>query len=349
MILKPTPAHITKAAILLKGGDLVSFPTETVYGLGADATNEEAVRKIFTVKGRPSYDPLIVHVADPDAIEEFVDLSDDSIRERFDLLKVLWPGPLSIILPLILPLKGKAKNKAKNKIAPSVTAGLKTVAFRIPSHPVALDLLREVGLPIAAPSANQFSYVSPTKAQHVYDSLGDKVSIILDGGSCSVGIESTVLSICNKQPMLLRPGAVTKVELENLIGDIIYFAPDKSRSQKIDGTTSLPTPLPSPGMLDKHYSPKTKLLLKSDVNIDEMPNRVGLISFSNDTDLKSSKIITTKTLTISSSLEEIATSLYEAIRDLDKLGLDLILIDSCSDVGLGQAIMDRITRAVHKF
>ena len=327
MIRDVTSSVISEAVALLQEGKLVAFPTETVYGLGADARNEVAIAEVFRVKDRPATDPLIVHVANAEAALPYIDLSDAKIAARFKKLSKLWPGPLSIIVPV-----GKG-------IVPAVTAGLNKVAIRVPSHPVARELLTAAEIPIAAPSANQFSYVSPTKAEHVEFSLGSKIPLIIDGGSATIGLESTVIDITNEAPYLLRPGAITLSALKEALGEeVVFLVKTFSPSEKLS----------SPGLLEKHYSPLTKLSLMKNYRPEITSAKIGLIRFSTDTELPSCPIETVVTLSHDSNLEEIGAKLYEAIRELDQLGLDSILIDSCSDEGLGQAIMDRVNRAVHK-
>lgn len=335
-IYKPTPANIKLAAELLQSGELIAFPTETVYGLGGDATNEVAVKRIFEAKGRPSYDPLIVHIAEPEMVQHFADLSNKEVKDRYNKIKDFWPGPISVVLPL--------RTEITDGIAPSVTANLQTVAFRIPSHPVALQLLKNLTIPIAAPSANQFSYVSPTTPEHVLDSLGDKVSFILDGGACSVGLESTVISLAAAIPTILRPGVVTKEELEAKLGEVLIGYNDRIPTRS---NLNL-NPLPSPGMLDKHYSPKTPMALIENFNSENIPPRTGMISFSTQKKFANFEFTEIQQIGYGDDLNKVATRLYQAIRQMDKLDLDLILIDSCQESGIGSAIMDRISRAASK-
>jgi len=327
VILDSSPLNIEKASKLLCAGGVVAFPTETVYGLGADATNEDAVRKIFEIKKRPSYDPLIVHFYSPEQILEFVDLSNSIVQNNFQKLKAFWPGPLSLVLPL------------KSGIAPSVTSGLFTVAVRIPRHAVALALLKAVNIPLAAPSANQFSYVSPTTALHVQDSLGKNLEIIIDGGACQVGLESTVLSLVTDSPTILRPGGISQEEIEKLIGPVQLFKKHPTKSEEKS--------FASPGMLDKHYSPLTRLAFIDSLSVTNYPAKVALIRFNDLNQIPKFSYQKIITLSESNNLEEIAAKLYESIREVDKLDLDLILVDSCNSDGLGQAIMDRVTRAIH--
>ena len=237
---QPDPESLVRAAETLRRGGLVAFPTETVYGLGAHALDPRAVARIYAAKGRPGYNPLIVHVADAQAARA---LASAWPAEAERLAAAFWPGPLTLVLP-------------KNDSVPdSVTAGLPSVALRVPAHPVAHALLRAAGIPVAAPSANRSTEVSPTTAQHVARSLGNAVDLIVDGGPCPVGIESTVLSLAGPVPTLLRPGTISVDDLRPVIGEIALpsAAPDAEAAR------------PSPGMLDRHYAPRAELRL-----LDEM-------------------------------------------------------------------------------
>jgi L-threonylcarbamoyladenylate synthase len=329
----PSTQEIEHAAKLLRDGKLVAFPTETVYGLGADATNEQAVRAIYAVKGRPSKNPLIVHVATFEDLMRYTDLSKSSdpelLKHRLLALKPLWPGPLSVIVP-----------KA-SEICSAVSAGGPTVSLRIPRHPTALRLITTCQRPVAAPSANPSTYISPTTAQHVRDSLGPVVTAVLDGGPCEIGLESTVLSLVGDEPIILRPGAVTEGELARLLGCRV-LTDQTATSASFSEETS---PLLSPGLLAKHYSPQTPVRLIS--NLDPalcQGLKVGAILFTRETKLP---VIPKVCITLSEqgALEEVAAKLFAALRELDSAKLDLIIVDTCEPIGLGAAIMDRLFRA----
>jgi L-threonylcarbamoyladenylate synthase len=307
---------IYQAAEIIKKGGIVAFPTETVYGLGADAFNALAVARIFEVKGRPYFDPLIVHVASPDNVGKLVreiPASAMKLMERF------WPGPLAVVL-----LKA-------NNIPDIVTAGLPTVAIRMPSHPMALSLIKESGCPIAAPSANPFGYLSPTTAEHVREQLGDRVDLILDGGPCLVGVESTIVSFLKGKPRLLRPGGVPLEEIESIIGRV-----------EVSPTEDKPS---APGMLPRHYAPRTPIVLDSnEKNIESYQKKnIGLLAFQEKKGhLKFTHV---EILSEKGDLREAAANLFAAIRRLDSLKLDLILAEPIPEIGLGRAIMDRLRRA----
>lgn len=325
----PTPEQIKHAAQLLRDGKLVAFPTETVYGLGADATNEAAARAIFVAKGRPSNNPLIVHVATFEDIIRYTDTTKAAdphrLRSQLEALRSLWPGPLSVVVP-----------KA-GVLCSAVSAGGPTVALRIPRHPLALRLITECGRPVAAPSANPSNYISPTTAEHVRDSLGTAVAYILDGGPCSIGIESTVVSLVSDKPTILRPGAITTDELERILCCPVLNA-------HIYAATAI-APLLSPGLLAKHYAPRTPVRLLAGVDPQVYSGcKVGAIIFSKDSALPVTPHIL-RTLSERGELEEVAAKLFAALRELDVSGVDLILVDTCEPIGLGAAIMDRLLRA----
>jgi L-threonylcarbamoyladenylate synthase len=310
---------IQSAAQIIKEGGIVAFPTETVYGLGADAFNPLAVARIFEVKRRPYFDPLIVHVANPSTMRKLVKEIPSNAKI---LIEKFWPGPLTIVL-----LK-------EENIPDIVTAGLPTLAIRMPAHSMALALIEESKCPIAAPSANPFGYLSPTTAEHVRDQLGDQVDFILDGGPCPVGVESTIVSFLEEKPMLLRPGGVLLEEIESIIGKV-----------EISSIESRPS---APGMFPKHYAPRTPIVLDwSEKNLDLYKDKnIGLLLFQEPKD--NLKYHSVEILSTEGDLREAAANLFAAIRRLDALNLDLIVAEPIPEVGLGRAIMDRLRRAASR-
>lgn len=306
---------IRGAAEVIKRGGLVAFPTETVYGLGADAFNAAAVARIFEVKNRPRFDPLIVHVADFNCVEK-ITKNISPLAQK--LMSKFWPGPLTLIL------------HRKDIIPDIVTAGLSTVGIRMPNHPVALELIRSAGVPIAAPSANPFGYLSPTTAAHVTQQLGGKVDFILDSGKCFIGIESTILDLSGALPKLLRPGGIPLEEIEQVIGTISF-----------DERTEMAKPM-SPGQLPQHYSPRTpiKLLDGNEVQANQIR---GLLAFKSPRNQELFKV--TEILSTSGDLKEAAVNLFSCLHRLDKAGLDMIYAEPVPEIGLGKAIMDRLRRA----
>lgn len=313
-----TEQDIANAAGAIRQGGLVAFPTETVYGLGANALDAEAVAKIFEIKGRPRFDPLIVHVASADDVLPLVKHVPDTARV---LIERFWPGPLSIVLP-------------KRPLIPDiVTAGLPSVAVRCPSHAIARKLIETAGVPIAAPSANQFCSVSPTTAQHVVEQFGDRLSMILDGGPCDVGVESSVVSFFQDQPMLLRPGGVAAEEIEKLIGPLLIETNEADRPV-------------APGQFPRHYSPSTPLFLSTDVRPPRPAGRVGLLSFGKP--MHADGFVAVEVLSERECLREAAANLFAAMRRLDAQQLDFIIACPVPEIGLGRAIMDRLRRAAAK-
>ncbi|NWF93323.1 MAG: threonylcarbamoyl-AMP synthase [Syntrophaceae bacterium] len=310
---------IHRAAEIIREGGIVAFPTETVYGLGANAFDPLAVARIFEVKRRPLFDPLIIHIARPSDVRKIVLKIPTKAKHLIDRF---WPGPLTVVL-----LK-------RPEVPDIVTAGLPTVAVRMPDHPLALRLIEEADCPIAAPSANLFGYLSPTTADHVRDQLGDQVDLILDGGPCEVGLESTILSVVEERPVLLRPGGVPLEEIESIIGEVDRALVEEDK----------PT---APGMLRRHYAPRTPIVLDwCEDNLDFCRGkRIGLLAFQEPKNfLKFDQI---EVLSKKGDFREAAASLFSAIRRLDALNLDLILAEAVPEVGLGRAIMDRLRRASH--
>lgn len=303
---KTVPADakgIAEAARLLREGALVAFPTETVYGLGADATNGQAVAAIFAAKGRPLFNPLIVHVEGIEEARRHVELSPraQALAEKF------WPGPLTLVLP-------RRKNSPLSLL---VSAGLDSVALRAPSHPAAIALLKEAGRPVAGPSANLSGQVTATTAQHVADSLGGKVDLILDAGSAILGIESTVIGFDGDRPLLLRPGAIPREEIQDLVGPL--GAPGNL--------------IQSPGQLASHYAPRAGLRL----NASEIESGEVLLGFG---DVPGAKL----NLSPKGDLREAAANLFSMLRELDKVASQ-IAVSPIPDSGIGEAINDRLRRA----
>ncbi|MCL2469550.1 MAG: L-threonylcarbamoyladenylate synthase [Alphaproteobacteria bacterium] len=311
-IIKPaTQESVKEAARLLQAGALVAFPTETVYGLGADATNARAVASIYEVKGRPQFNPLIIHIADSQALERHVHVHEQALK----LAALFWPGPLTMVLP----------RKTDTPIALLAGAGLSTLAMRCPDHETALQLLSQAKLPIAAPSANASGTLSPTCAQDVYDSLGSKLEMILDAGKCKVGLESTILDLTSAQPILLRPGAITQEELETHLGPI---------------QTELNSETPkSPGQLTNHYAPNLPVRL----NATSAAQDEAFLLFGDAPPYQGGA----KRLNLSETgdLKEAAANLFSMLRLLDNPTLKAIAITPIPSQGLGTAINDRLTRA----
>jgi L-threonylcarbamoyladenylate synthase len=305
---------IAEAARLILEGGLVAFPTETVYGLGGDATNERAVAAIFEAKGRPQFNPLISHVPGPDEAKRLVRWNEtaNKLAARF------WPGPLTLVLP-------RAKD---SPVALLATAGLDTVAVRAPAHPMAQALIRAVGRPLAAPSANRSGAVSPTRAEHVAESLGDRVTMILDGGPCEVGLESTVLDLTTAPPTLLRPGGATREAIEAVIGPIVLS----------DAIPSGESARKSPGQLESHYAPARPVRLgATTVAADE-----GLLAFGRDVPAGAKVMLN---LSPGGALAEAAANLFAMLRALDRPEVGRIAVMPIPETGLGLAINDRLRRA----
>jgi len=309
----PTAAAVARAGALLRQGELVAFPTETVYGLGADATNETAIAALFSAKGRPHFNPLIVHVHDAAAAEE-VALFDPRARL---LGAAHWAGPLTLVLPL----------RPGSGISPLVSAGLNTVAVRVPGHPIARAVLKAAGRPIAAPSANRSGSVSPTTPLHVAESLGERVALILAGGRCPIGIESTVVDLARDPAVLLRPGKVSRAELESLIGPIELAGASDDHAPR------------SPGMLSRHYAPaRTVRLNASSAAPDE-----ALLAFGPDSFVRGGA--SRLNLSPEGDLYEAAANLFAMLRQLDRPPHRAIAVMPIPERGIGIAINDRLRRA----
>ena len=314
-ILKSTEENILKAAVIIREGGLVAFPTETVYGLGACAFSEAAVVRIFEAKKRPRFDPLIVHIAERGELKR---LCTNIPLKAEKLIEAFWPGPLTLVLP------------KKEEVPDIVTAGLDTVAVRMPSHPVALQLIRASGCPIAAPSANRFGHVSPTRPEDVIADLGNTVDLILDDGPTPVGVESTVLLVSTEEIYLLRPGGINVEEIERVVGDIIT---------KISVKKVL-----SPGLTKKHYSPRTPLYI-FEGKVEEL-----ILFEKNDYALLSPTPIPNTSISVfplseSGDIKDIAANLFHQLRKLERLNFQAIIALPVKPHGLGRAVMDRLFRA----
>ncbi len=312
--------NIEQAIEVLKAGEVIGLPTETVYGLAGNAYNSESITKIFTVKNRPTFDPLIVHTSSIERVYEFV----KEIPEQAQLLaKHFMPGPLTLLLP------------KKEVISDLVTSGLETVAVRIPSHPLALDLLQKLDFPLAAPSANPFGYISPTSAQHVDNQLGDKIKYILDGGECKVGIESSIIGFFDGEIVVLRKGGLPIEEIEAIVGKVRIEEHSSSNPK-------------APGMLKSHYAPRTQLsiinyksggvpfLIDSSIDVGYL----GFDKFHPNIPLENQLL-----LSPIADLSEAAKNLFAYMRLLDARGFDEIYTELLPEKGLGRAMNDRIKRA----
>lgn len=329
----PDAASIAHAATVIRAGGLVAFPTETVYGLGANALDADAVQSIFVAKARPAHDPLIVHIA---SVEWLSRIAAEVPALALELAKQFWPGPLTLVL------------HRTDAVPDGVTAGGDTVAVRAPSHPIAQALLRAADLPIAAPSANRFGHTSPTSAHHVLDDLAGRIDLILDGGAATIGVESTVLDVTSTPPTILRHGGVPIEALRAAIGDV---------SERGTGSAGeAGQALASPGMLDRHYAPHTPLVLYRGegardlmVAIAAQMQRDGIrpcvLAFDEDGDLLEAEKIATEPLGSEDDLEGVARILYRALRAADGSGADVLLAREPIGDGIGAALRDRLRRA----
>lgn len=305
---------IQKAIALLQKGEVIGMPTETVYGLAGNATDGMAVARIFGVKNRPAFDPLIVHVPDLETARQYVEKMPgkaEALANRF------WPGPLTMVL------------KKKPIIPDLVTSGMDTVGIRCPDHALTHRLLKALPFPLAAPSANPFGYVSPTTAQHVNEQLGDNIPYILDGGECNVGIESTIIGMEDEKAVVYRLGGLTLEQIESVIGKVI-LQPHSTSNPK------------APGQLISHYAPSRKVLLGNIPNLIQQygEDTSAILSFSHDYGVRNQII-----LSPTGSMEEAAKNLFAALRLLDKMNINFILAELAPDEGLGRAINDRLRRA----
>jgi L-threonylcarbamoyladenylate synthase len=309
---------ISKAVEILNQNGLVAIPTETVYGLAGNIFSEEAIRKIFELKQRPFFNPLIVHIHSANQLKSIVTVLPQKAEK---LAQHFWPGPLTLVLP-------------KNPHVPDlVTAGKNTVAVRVPNHPTTLDLLRRLDFPIAAPSANPFGRISTTKAEHVARYFDDRLKMVLDGGECQKGIESTIIGFENDRPVVYRLGSISVEEIEKVVG------PLNIRNKK----ESAPD---APGMLSRHYAPKTKTVLVDDLGtaIQKYSNlKIGLLTF--DKDINNDSVLHQIILSLDSDMDMAMAKLYAAMHHLDSLDLEIIIAEKFPDHGLGRSINDRLSRA----
>jgi len=338
--LHPEQALIDQAAALLRAGGVVVFPTETVYGLGADALRAQAVERIFLAKDRPFSDPLIVHIASADALK----ILTTEMPPYLELLAgMFWPGPLTLIVPRGL------------QVPRIVTAGLDTVAVRMPRHPVALALIRALGSPIAAPSANRFKHVSPTTAQHAYADLNGRVPLILDAGQCEVGVESTVLDLCSDVPTILRPGGTSLEALQAVLPDVRYAPHHKLDQEDVRNEMEAQR---APGQLLTHYAPAIPLILyegsaeamRSAMLAEarrrqESGERVGALIADEDAPAFAESNAIIHSLGAATAPEQVAASLFAGLRALEMAGVEVILCRSFAASGLGLAVRDRLLRA----
>ncbi|HVX38036.1 MAG TPA: L-threonylcarbamoyladenylate synthase [Gemmatimonadaceae bacterium] len=317
----PDPAVIARAAELLRAGRLVAFPTETVYGLGANALDPAAVARIFEAKGRPSFNPLIVHAVD--ARSAFALMREWNER-AIALADAFWPGPLTLVMP------------KQPRVPDIVTAGLDSVAVRVPAHPVAQALLAEAKIPIAAPSANRSTMLSPTIGRHVQGSLGERVDLILDAGPTPVGIESTVIDVSHAMPTLLRPGTITVPEIEAVIGPIAIAAAATEGAAR-----------PSPGMMERHYSPRARLVMADATDVERIVSeergaglRVGALV------MNAPVVVDDSVIVMPSEARAYAARLYGALHELDDAGCEVVVVERVPDSIEWLGLRDRLQRAV---
>ena len=312
---------ISKAIAILNAEELVAIPTETVYGLAGNIFSKKAITAIFETKQRPLFNPLIVHIASIDYLETIVDYFPKKAKL---LAEAFWPGPLTLVL------------KKKSIIPDIITAGKNTVAVRIPNHPVTLELLKKLDFPLAAPSANPFNRISPTKAQHVEDYFKNKIKMVLDGGACKSGIESTIIGFENDEPIIYRLGSTSIEMIERIVGKV-----------KIKNSTKDTEAKPNaPGMLARHYAPKTKIILVDDLvkAISENQDKtIGVLSLNSS--CENNAVKQQIRLSENNNLQEAASRLYDSLHHLDSKKLDVIIAERFPNHGLGKSINDRLKRA----
>jgi len=324
---RPDPAVLAEAAALLRRGELVAFPTETVYGLGANALDATAVDRLYRAKGRPGWNPLIVHVADAAAARALVSEWPEAAAR---LAERWWPGPLTLVLP-------------KRPVVPdNVTAGLPTVALRVPRHPVALALLRAAGVPVAAPSANRSGQVSPTTAAHVVRSLGDRVPLVLDAGPTEVGIESTVVDLSGSRPRVLRPGGVSRADLEAVLGPM----------EPVPAAPAGEVPRPAPGMLERHYAPRARLFLFPSEAAPLIAAEASALARQGEIVgalLRQATVpVAARTVVLPDDPQGYARGLYQALHELDDAGCTVIMVEEPPGESAWEAVRDRLERAARR-
>ena len=312
-------SDLNQVKTALINGDIIALPTETVYGLAANIYLDSALEKVFKLKKRPSYNPLIVHISNSGILEQIAKNIPAKARE---LANVFWPGPLTLVL------------EKQDQIPNRITAGKPTVAVRVPNHPIALQLLKSLNFPLAAPSANPFGSLSPTSAKHVALYFKEEINFILDGGPCFCGLESTIIGFENDKPILYRHGAISIEEIEKIIGPI------KIKNQNSKNPSA-------PGMLTRHYAPKTQIQINEDISLALAQNpdkKIGVLSFRENKKIKTE--IHQEVLSISGDLNEASKNLYAALHRLDQMNLDLIISPFFPEKGLGKTINDRLKRAI---
>jgi L-threonylcarbamoyladenylate synthase len=312
---------ISKAVDILQNDDLVAIPTETVYGLAGNIYSEKAIKKIFALKKRPLFNPLIIHLASAGRVHDVVSEWPAAAQK---LAAAFWPGPLTMVL------------KKKPAVPDMITAGKDTVGIRVPNHSVTSALLQQLAFPLAAPSANPFGSISPTKASHVENYFGNKLSMVLDGGDCANGVESTIVGFNNEQPVIYRLGAISLEEISSVVGHI-----EVMNHKELEPD--------APGMLSRHYAPQTNAFLVADARqfLDGLKNKkAGVLLFTGH--ISHPSIQHTEILSATGNLKEAAANLYSALHNLDKLALDVIVIEKFPDIGLGKTINDRLNRATKK-
>lgn len=313
---------INLAISILQQEGIIGFPTETVYGLAGNIFSEKAVKQIYEIKQRPKFNPLIAHLKGIDQLET---VASHVPIKAYQLAEAFWPGPLTLVL------------EKQHHVPDWITAGKSTVALRVPAHPMALELLSNLDFPLAAPSANPFSTVSPTTAVHVENYFGDQLALVLDGGECQRGIESTIIGFENQQPVLYRHGSIPIEEIESVIGPLMVK----------DQNNETPE---APGMLFKHYSPTTKFIMVDQIELfldKRTEQKIGIITLNRI--LEHPAVITCIPLSLQANLMEAAANLYSTMHQLDGLGLDLIIAEQMPDNGLGRSINDRMKRASYHY